>query len=310
MLSRVSPARFLERFDKALRRRWYPYFAWRRYRDYQRDLDETREPLIVHQMGKVGSSTVVATLERCCEDYRVFQTHLLRRDQLGMAVAQQRKASRDHRRMQLDEHLLASRYLQRRFSKAAPGARWTVISMVRDPVARNISAFFQAFDVYFSKQSAGEGPDALDRLGTKRLRQMFLEEFGRYRHELALTWFQSFLEPVFGIDVYATPFDKQRGYSIYEADRCRLLLLRTEDLRRALDGAIEQFLGVAVGDQVSRNVSSEKRYSEPYQAFLEDFRLPETYLDSLYDSKYMRHFYTSREIEAFRDRWSARQAPV
>jgi hypothetical protein len=296
-------ARILERADRALRRRSYRYFSWHRYRSFLQNVDQAREPLIVHQMGKVGSSTVVATLEQYAERYQVFQTHLFGNKYWRRAVALQRKASRDHRHLRLDDHLLASRYLAKQLARPKAGAPWTVITMVRDPVARNISEFFQSFDVYFSEEAAREGGDALNQMETERLRRSFLEGFGRFRHERARTWFQTHLEPFFGVDIYDTPFDKDRGYSILESKSCRLLVLRTEDLNRVLESALEEFLGVAVTKQVERNISSAKPYSAAYRAFKQGLRLPDAYIDRIYDSNYVRHFYTPDEIEAFKSRW-------
>lgn len=296
----------MNRLDRALRRRSFRYFAWRRYRDLLAGVRRDLDPLMIFQMGKVGSSTVYQALAGKCPGYEVFQIHALSRAWIRTMEAQFREASRIHGRNSLDEHVLASRYLHNRMRGGPPpGGKWTVVSIVREPVGRNVSAFFQAFPVYFASEAAQARDPTLSSLSVERLQALFLDGFGEYRHRVPLVWFETHLAPAFGIDVYAEPFDPAAGYRIYENRTCRLLLLRTEDLSRTLRTALHEFLGIRTCAVGSENVSAEKHYADAFGDFSHHLELPAGYLDTMYASRYARHFYTADELEGFRTRWSS-----
>jgi hypothetical protein len=300
-------SRLPKRVDRALQRRSFEYFRRRRFLEYRARIREDLEPLIIYQMGKVGSSTIVETLANHCPQYAVYQVHVLTRDWISNVEGQYRKASKDLGRPTIDQHVLASRYLLERFDRERSGKRWKVISIVRDPVARNISAFFQAFPIYFSqevaKEAAKHGGRSISGLDVDRLIGLFLDQFGEDRHHLPLEWFQLHMQPAFGLDVYDSPFDRDRGYQTYSNEQCELLVLRMEDLRNTLQPALRDFLGVEIPVLTSANVSADKEYADSYREFMERMVLPPSYLDTLYNSKYARYFYTEEEIAGFRRRW-------
>ena len=54
---------------------------------------------------------------------------------------------------------------------------------------------------------------------------------------------------------------------------------------------------------VHTNVGSEKIYAPLYSAFKRTIRLPDSYIDMMYNAKYTRYFFTGEEIEGFREKW-------
>jgi hypothetical protein len=292
-----------KRLDRALQRRSFEYFKRRRFYEYRARIRDDLEPLIVYQMGKVGSSTVVETLTNHCPQYAVYQVHVLTRDWIRNVEDQYREASKDLGKPTIDEHVLASRYLLERFNRERGDKRWKVISIVRDPVARNISAFFQAFPIYFSQEAAKHGGKSISGLEVDRLISLFLDQFGEDRHRLPLEWFQIHMQPAFGLDLYDSPFDRDKGYQTYSNQQCELLVLRMEDLRNTLQPALRDFLGVEIPALASANVSADKEYADTYREFMEQMTLPPSYLDTLYNSAYARYFYSEDEIAGFRRRW-------
>ena len=54
---------------------------------------------------------------------------------------------------------------------------------------------------------------------------------------------------------------------------------------------------------VKSNIGDDKAYHGLYRGFLEFIVLPDSYIDKMYTSKYVRHFYSEEEIEAFKARW-------
>ena len=270
------------------------------YRWQQRHADK---PVIVYQMGKVGSSSVAAGLRK--QGYDVYQVHVLTQEWIKRVDKQYIKASKDHNNSIVEEHLLASMYLRHELDRV----RWRfgdkpkVITLIRDPVARNISSFFQAFDIYFSEESVSYkrqnmGEDDL----LNAMIGLFLDHF--QGHDTPLNWYDVHFNPVFNVDVFATAFPAENGYKIYNGHNAEVLLIRLEDLRNVALPAFREFLGIEYFELEDVNVGSEKDYASIYGRFRKKIRLPKKYLDHMYESKYAKHFYTNSELKKFRARWA------
>jgi hypothetical protein len=137
------------------------------------------------------------------------------------------------------------------------------------------------------------------------LLQFFLE---RYPHEAPLTWFDMELRPMFGVDVFATEFPKDQGYQIYHGEFSDLLLFKLEKLNQCAPEAIGRFLHVQDFVLARANVGEDKSYASLYDEFKKTVALPGSYLDRMYRSQLVQHFYGRDEIDRFRARWSGGQA--
>lgn len=251
-----------------------------------------KNPIVVHQMGKVGSSTVCASLKRAEPETPVFQVHYLSHEGLRRVESANLTAAR----RVPPAHIWESKYLQ---SLLAEGKerRWRVITLVREPISRNVSAFFENIYLRF--------PDFDQRVkrGSLDVQALIGEFVDGYNHDIPLNWFDEEMKSVFGIDVYETPFDSSLGYSIIDSDRVTLLILRLEDLVRCAGDALSRFLALRGFGLVSANVGGKKGYGPIYDEFIESIRLPQALVDRMYASRYARHFYTPEEIEGFRQKW-------
>jgi hypothetical protein len=54
---------------------------------------------------------------------------------------------------------------------------------------------------------------------------------------------------------------------------------------------------------VNSNIAINKSYSDIYRQFLDSIVLPDFYINKMYTSKYMRHFYSEEEIEVLKAKW-------
>jgi hypothetical protein len=259
------------------------------------------EPLIVFQMGKVGSTAIVHSLKALCLDRPIYHVHFLTRE--GIAEAQRVYAAAHPQAqrgsgMARSRHLQASEGLFRQIKQSPHGRKWQVITLVRDPIARNISAFFQLLDLSI--------PDFVERyerkaLSTEQLAELFLAQ--RMIHDTPLTWHDRELQQVFGIDVFSTVFPYSRGYEIYHNTQADILLIRLENLDQCGAQALRDFMGIDSFKLIGKNVGSKKTYAAVYRDVLENIRLPGDYIDRMYSSKYARHFYSAEEIAHFRLKW-------
>lgn len=120
--------------------------------------------------------------------------------------------------------------------------------------------------------------------------------------ESGLNWFGH--QYYCGLDVYAHPFNHADGYTCIQHPGVDLMIYRQEDLPR-MEGPIAEFLGLPELHLRQRNVGSRKEYSSMYTTMLRNTRLPAALLDELYDTPFMRHFYSDAERDEARARWSA-----
>ena len=169
-----------------------------------------------------------------------------------------------------------------------------VITLVRDPVAHNVSLFFQVFDQYAGKTIEQSGYDV------EELTRIFLEH---YVYSRPLTWFDAELKITLGVDVFQHVFPVDAGSGIIDSGNVSVLILKSEldDVRKA--EAISSFLGLDQFEIVRSNVTGDKSYGRRYEEFKNWIRIPEALLEELYESKYARHFYSEKERAQFRARW-------
>lgn len=262
-------------------------------------------PIVVHQMARVGSISVLHAILRCFDRDRVFHTHYLHPATIAAERARADLLHRVRGDVGLTRELLAASMLDERLRRDGlqrdeEDSAWRVVTMVRDPVARTISAFFRHFAYNHPHLSPTFHEDPRN---VGRLLDLFLapeEEERRVVHQ----WFDRELCTPLGIDVYEAPFPREAGVARWSTARTELLLLRTEDLDRVGEGALREFLGAPALSLQTQNRGVEQSYGAAYAAFMSRLRLPSRYLDEMYDAPVARHFYSDAEIESFRRRWS------
>ncbi|MHA7865789.1 putative capsular polysaccharide synthesis family protein, partial [Flagellimonas marinaquae] len=147
-------------------------FIWRR------KLNGMPRTVLVYQMGKVGSSSVNHSIGAVYPGY-CFQIH---------------RFSSDHR-------YIGEVYRQYYQNKIP----LKIISMVREPIERNISAFFQW------NKSINSTEFQKEKVDMEGLMASFLEKFN---HQRPLEWFDKNIYKHFNIDVFNREFP-ERGYDIF-----------------------------------------------------------------------------------------------
>lgn len=247
-------------------------------------------PVLVYTAPKVASTAVAEALRDAGQT--VFHVHMIS----AQSMRGQREAMRRRglTRMKWDAlgledigNALASGLIEPRHP-----AR--IVSLVRDPVARNISFYFETLDVLWQTRRAHE------RVPSERLLDEFHE---RFRHERGVEWFDNEFKPVLGIDVYEHPFPHDKGYVRIDSGPYEVLIMRHDLDDRVKEKCLADLVGVGPVSLAPKNVSAQKPYAEMYGEFLSRVELPEDYVNRLLDSKYARHFYGPEELARFRAKW-------
>jgi hypothetical protein len=255
-----------------------------------------KEPILIFQMGKVGSTSVMASLKALKLGRPIYHIHTLTEDGIAHGESIYGKMPQSYRSR--GKHLLMSQLLRKHLAKGLTEPKWKIITPIREPIGRNVSSFFQIIDVLI--------PDFEERYGAgsikmAELTDLFLEQYPVSRF---LDWFDVELKSVFGVDVFSSAFPTTKGYKIYGGPQADVLLLRLENINECANEAFTEFLNVEQFKLVKANVASEKKYYEAYQQFAASVILPDTYLNQVYASKYAQHFYSAEEINAFKVKWN------
>lgn len=281
------------------------YFRLRARRRFWAAVREGRPVVFVHQMGKVGSLSVLRELKRKREWVGrtpvFYHTHYLSEGGIRYLREIQEAGHGGWRAVPPGSrrHIGESRGLSDALRSGVldrVGCR--VVSLVRDPVAVDLSGFFH--NVAWWPAGLREACERREPGWREALLAHFLE---RFPHDIPLRWFDGEMAAVFGIDVYGSGFPRELGYRVYERGRVQLMVLKLEMLGVVGGEAFRQFMGIEDFAPRRENAASAKPQGEIYEEFLSGLVLPGDYLDRMYGARHSRHFYGEGEIRALRGRW-------
>ena len=183
----------------------------------------------------------------------------------------------------------------------------TVICPIREPIARDISAFF-----YFYYQ---EAPDLLENTNLGELEELFLADSRPIRvnqnprwidlteHWFTLNWFDEHFKPLTHIDVYKKPFPIDRKWQIYKRGSIRVLLYRVDLTPSEQTKLVSDFLGIKLDEFGPENDARSRDYAKLYSQFCESVKLPEQYISRMHDSRFAKHFWSPQELKTAADKW-------
>jgi len=262
--------------------------------------------VVVHQMSKVGSKTVVASLHQALPKHAIYHTHFLSQKGLGWleGFVRERWGS-----THIPMHLWHGLFVREMLHKGDRVGRLKIVTLVRDPVARNISEFFEELDVHMSypydRKMANLGIDGVAAELENMLLHKLTQEVDWKR---PYPWFDPEIKDELSIDIFTEEFDASAGYGIFSAGNTDLLLVKLERLAECGEKAFDEFLGIKGFRLVTRNVASKRYYSDAYRKILSRLALPEEELEAWYSAKQVRHLYDQGEIKSFIGRWSQASA--
>lgn len=251
--------------------------------------------ILVHSVGKVGSTSVYHALLRGPLAPITFHTHLIPN---GLKVASE--VVKQYA-FPLDAlyFIRLGEWVTEFLEKRGKDVRISVVSGVRDPIARNVASFFDNLsELVPNVRARWEAKD----VGAEELHQIYLH----IANESPGEWFQRQLEPITGTDVYSRPFNVSEGYDVYENGNVRTIVIRVEDLDRCGHASLTKFFGLDDIPLARENKADDKFYA----SLLREFRskpMPKEYLDTMYGGQFAKHFYSPQEIEAFRAKWSGKR---
>ena len=172
-----------------------------------------------------------------------------------------------------------------------------VISLIREPISRNISQFFDDLDMHTGT------PDAYRKLSISELRDIFLSLESLHKDSFEI--FENSILVNFGIDVFSTPFPES-GIATYSNDNIRLLVMRMEISDNDKAEALKSFLGLESFSLYRYNIAEKKNYAAIYRKFKDEVKLPPDYIDRVCKTRYFRHFYGTEYINTVKEKFCDR----
>lgn len=227
-------------------------------------------PVLILQPGKVGSSSITRSLQKYYKG-AVIHCHSFRPDYpINWRVPK----------------------LYQYWSANAGPVK--LITPVREPVSRNVSAFF------FNKGLKNQLPVFhKTEQAIEDLQQDFMKNFAQDKTK---RWFDNQLKGIFGIDVFAETFPTEKGYRIYKNGSAELLVMQIELTDEEKAQLIRDFLEMEQFTLIRKNVGSGRMYSELYNAFKRK-KLPAHVVESFLAGAFFQHFYNHEMAERVRKKW-------
>ncbi len=264
--------------------------------------DAKTNKILVYQMGKVASTSLYKTLKKLQLDASIYHLHVLQPSSIDRVMQSYKR--RFLHTPRIDEHIIHSQYLRRALNKGFEtlNPKWKIITLVRDPIARNISEFFQRLP-HESGFVSIEDEKNID-LSVQSLIQNYFQIYNNKPHPF--NWLDLELRAVFDIDIPLCDFPKANGFKIYTYDHVDVLLIKLEKLNECVNEALVEFLNLKRDKEINlvkANESSQKKQGELYTRFKKLIEFSPEYLDKMYKQKQLEEIYSEVEIEHFYRRW-------
>ena len=252
----------------------------------------SKPPIIILTPGKVGSSSIYSTLKTKTY-FPVYHIHNL--SEKGIEHSVYKHMSSDRKSKPL--HLIVSKLLRKKLN-VYNGKRF-IITVIREPISREISSFFQNIDFLKSELENRRLEIDIDK-AHKYLNKQFESDICKELED----WFELEIKGNFQLDIFKQPFNSEQKFSIIQKDKTELLLLRMEDLNSVFPVAIQEFLKLQEPLELkNENVGNTKHYAQPYQAIKNKLKLDSTTVERITESKFFKHFYIEQKDYVL-DKWT------
>ena len=251
-------------------------------------------------MGKVGSLAVLAILEK--RKMNVYHEHnftLTHSEAVGIVRNFDKYSSLKAKIKEQRNKIFPSQRLREFKAKK----RLKIITLIREPISRNLSLCFQHFQDFIRDDVTNRNFN--DHRSSFELCSYYFEN--KINSTAGIKWFDSEFFPTTGIDIYNYPFDTRKGHSIINEGKYDILVLQVEKLNQSID-IIQSFLELKTPLQRKEvNIGNKKWYRLLYDEFIRKYTFSTDYIDKMYNSKFMKHFYSEADINMFKEKWDIKK---
>tara|TARA_B100000989_G_scaffold200473_1_gene151545 strand:- start:7898 stop:8764 length:867 start_codon:yes stop_codon:yes gene_type:complete len=240
---------------------------------------QKKPPVIILTVGKVGSSSVYRTLKLKLSNYNVFHIHYF--TEKSIKEAEHRHLNSDRRSIPL--HLIISKILLKKINNY--NGKIKFICIVREPISRSISSFFQNIDFH---------KDSIEKIDLSINTNRSLKILKKVLRTSLLTveqWIETEIRENLKIDIYKKPFE-EKNFVTYKNKKFELLLLKMESLESGFKNSSKDFFNLNSSvSLLNHNISERKYYFEDYKKTKEKIKVEKEIIDTITSSTYFKHFY-------------------
>lgn len=235
------------------------------------------KPTLIWQMAKVGSASVRDATKQILNEMEIkpflidrkyykpyYHLHVLDRDKSITLPFKQADISTTGFIRDNDQQICR---------KIVQYDKWPLITIIRDPLERNFSAWktIKQYKGYFSDWY--------------------------YNQEAIFLWHERQLVKYGRFNLLEHEFDKERGWSIYDGGDSKfskVLVIQNEKLDSEFTSAASEFYEHPLKTKIGHiNISQKK----------ERPKISDALLDAMYNHTWTKHFYTDEAIKSFRANW-------
>ena len=272
-----------------------------------------KTPICIYTMGKVGSTSIYESLKEAYSGSKIYNVeHLHRLNESYLSKRESYVKKEIYKDRSKSKHLYESLVWKPLKFKKNIKLRYDLvkwITIIREPVKRNISVFFQWLDFeekndsFVFKSRNHQFPFLIEtpKEDISELIDYFINKFD---HGLHLKWLDEELNEVLGVNYLDIEFDHKKDYAIADSyqGNSNLLILKLESLDKTFGDSMNEFLEIQE-KLLSKNEAKNKDLGDVYKVFNDQIKFPKDYLDKLYSSNYVKKFYSNSEIENFYSKW-------
>ena len=253
-------------------------------------------PVIIYQMGKVGSVTVQISLNRANLPNDILHFHFLS----PQKILRQKNKFRKRGFYPYPIHIYRGEAIARLLDKKPTGPI-KVITLVRDPIAVKISSLFE--NPKAARENILTPNGEIDASKADAFLERELANPGNFGY--INKWFDEELKNMFAIDVFEEPFPVELGHTVYKKGNTEVLLIRLEDLTEKGPTAIADFLKLdspvkLIHGRARKNLAN----ADVYDQVLSNLHLSSETCETIYASRLARHFYSPAMLAGFTKRWT------
>ena len=262
-------------------------------------MNKKKKIILLYQMGKVASRTVKTSMEKA--GYKVWGPHSIMRPLTTQLFSYKQKYKFIGIKSKI-KHLIDILYDFKCYILAKKRKPLKIVTIVREPISRNMSLFFQTIHIPLMHITSTSNVTKVENYTIERFQYEF---FTNFNSSHGINWFDNELKRYFGLDVYKYEFNKEKGYEIIKEKNIELLIIKMENLNKIGSESLNQFLGEQSIELLNSNMAEKKWYSCVYKEFMNSIEFSNEYINNLYNSKFMKHFYTDEEIIGYKKKFSS-----
>lgn len=241
--------------------------------------------ILVYTMGKVGSTSVYFSLKKKFGGKVVF---IHRTDEVNI---EEYNAPFEKNNLKTNRTSLA-KFVKRKLIDEQKKLK--IITLIREPIQRNISCFFQDFRAYNNGKEFHEV--TIDEAINNFLKN--------YPHDMMDKWFEREFFSTLNLEMEDISFNTTKKTGLVQKGNYTIILLRSDlgnDEKADFLGQVLETNGLSIG---FNNAHSKKEYQSYYLSFINSLKIPDTILQTVYSSPLLNVFYNSHELKTLKTKWT------